>query len=142
MDLDLDKTAKSLKPFRDLLAMRGAGLNGVHKKDILAGLNRSLTALDFWNVRTKSLDLSLLGLFPDLQYLTVNARAVIDARTLAALPRLTELQLWNFKQIEHAEALLECPSLERASLKYIKEGGIGETLREAMKARFSYVEFA
>lgn len=142
VDLDeLDKSARSLKPFRDMPAMKGFGLNAVYKKDILNDLNPSIEALEFWNVRTKALDLSLLARFADLQYLTINARAELDARVLASLPRLTELQLWNFQRIDHIEALLGSASLKRLSLQHIRQGEVSEALRGEMNDRFEYAEF-
>lgn len=142
VDLDeLDKSARSLKPFHDMPTMKGFGLNGVYKKDILNDLNPSIEALEFWNVRTKALDLSLLARFADLQYLTINARAELDARVLASLPRLTELQLWNFRRIDHIEALLGSASLKRLSLQHIRQGEVSEALRGEMNDRFEYAEF-
>jgi hypothetical protein len=138
---EMDKSARSLKRFRDMPTMKGFGLNGVYKKDILNDLNPSIEALEFWNVRTKALDLSLLARFADLQYLTINARAELDARVLATLPRLTELQLWNFQRIDHIEALLDSPSLKRVSLQSIRQGEVSEALRGELKDRFEYAEF-
>jgi hypothetical protein len=141
VDLDLDKAAKSLKIFHCLPLMQGFGLNGVHKKDILGGLSQSLTALEFWNVRTRALDLSYLAQYRDLQYLTINARAVLNARMLATLPCLRELQLWNLQRFEDIESLLDSRSLDRLSLRYLREDSVSDDLRRTLKSRLSYVEF-
>lgn len=104
--LDLDKQAKSILLFRNLDSMRGFGLEGLYKKDILNDISRSLIALEFWDIRTKALDLSYLAEFNSLSYLRINSKISLDGRVLADLPKLTELELWSVNRIENIEALL------------------------------------
>ena len=139
--LDLDKTARSLRLFRDLHTISGYGLYGVHKKDILSTLPPSLNALELWDVRTKALDLSYLERLSKLKYLTINAGVTLDGRLLSKLPQLVELQLWNLTRIENVGLLMDSHSLQRVSIKYLKEARIPDDIRRGMASAFSTVEF-
>jgi hypothetical protein len=141
LDLELEKTAKSLKLFKGLPKMQGFSLNGVYKKDILDALEPSIIALDFWNIRTKSLDLSLLTRFQNLRYLTIRGPADLDAAVLSGLKHLSELELYRPRSLSHADALLNLPFLERVSIRHIVTDSLSLDLQEALKARCSYAEF-
>lgn len=139
---ELDKTARSLRPFHDIPTIEGFGLNSVFKTDILKDLNRSLIALEFGAIRTRSLDLRYLAEFPQLKYLTiVSSRVSVDARFLANIPSLTELEIVWLKRLEHVEALLESPSLQRVSIRLIDEGQPDEAMCRKFAARFKFFEF-
>lgn len=140
-NLEIDKTAKSIKQFHDLESMHGFCLTGVHKKNLLADLNRSITALELWDVRTKSLDLSYLAEFTKLKYLRINANVDLDCYILLKCPELRELELWSAKPT-NISALLDLTSLEKLSLRYIKPSEeFNDQLIEQMKAKFEFFEF-
>jgi hypothetical protein len=141
-DLELDKSARSLKLFRDVSTILGFGLNGVTKKDILKELNRTLTALEFADIRTRALDLSPLSEFTELQYMSIaSSRIALDARPLAKVSRLIELELVWLKRIDHIEALLDSRSLRRVSIRRVGEGGPDDAMCRQFAARFKSFEF-
>lgn len=140
LDLQLEKSAKSLKLFNSIESIEGMRLTGISKKDILNSVTKNLLALQFWDIKTRSFDTTILSEFQKLKSLDINGSVEIDAKMLADLPHLEELQLWNTKEIQNPECLLASQSLKRASIRLIGKQKIDPGIIKALSDKLDYFE--